>query len=54
MFNQLPSYVEQHATAFDLMVLDVHTAWEKYKSNPSDVAQYRTEDLQELFNSVRS
>jgi hypothetical protein len=45
-YGLLPSFVRDHATTYDLMVMDVCTAWEQYqkdcaegKSPPSEVDQ---------------
>lgn len=53
MYNQLPSRVAAEATTFDLMVVDVYTAWEKHKMNPSEQTQYKTENLEEILKSAR-
>lgn len=53
MLNKLPSEVAANATTFDLMVLDVYTAWEKHKSNPSDQTQYNVDNLQEILRKSR-
>ena len=52
-YHLLPSEVAERATAFDIMVTDVYTAWERQQLNPSDSSQYRTEDLQAIFNNAR-
>ena len=54
MYNQLPSTVLRDATTFDLMVVDVYTAWEKHKLDPGDNDQYDPDQLAELFKGVRS
>jgi hypothetical protein len=53
MYNQLPSTVLRDATTFDLMVVDVYTAWEKHKMDPSDNDQYDPDQLAELLKGVR-
>lgn len=53
MYNCLPSEIMQKATTFDLMVTDVYTAWEKYKSNPNDQTQYNSDNLAEILKSAR-
>ena len=32
-YGQLPSYVRDNATTFDVMVLDVMMAWERYQDD---------------------
>ena len=54
MYQKLPSEVLATATTFDLMVLDVYTAWEKYKANPADQTQYKTDNLEEILKNTRN
>jgi len=53
MYNQLPSVIMRDATTFDIMVTDVYTAWEKFKTNPSDSSQYNEEQLVDILKSVK-
>lgn len=53
MYNQLPSTVLRDATTFDLMVVDVYSAWEKYKADPGDNTQYDTEQLENILRQSR-
>lgn len=53
MYNCLPSKVLAEATAFDIMVTDVYSAWEKYKLNPTDQNQYNPDNLEEILRKTR-
>lgn len=53
MYQVLPSYVNDHATTFDLMVVDVMTAWEENRDKKVDPSSYREEDLQKMLDKVR-
>lgn len=53
MYCQLPSDIVDRATTFDIMVADVYSAWERHKANPTDTAQYQTDDLMSLLESTR-
>lgn len=53
-YGLLPSEVEARATAFDLMVADVHTAWENYQQNPDKLGSAKPEDLQTMLEKTRN
>ena len=53
MYNQLPSAILQNATTFDLMVLDVQTAWENYKANPESQNNYSESELLDMIKATR-
>ena len=53
MYNQLPSTVLRDATTFDIMILDVYTAWEKYKADPLSQDNYSEEDLLNLIKASK-
>lgn len=49
-YGLLPSEVLARATTYDLMVNDVCTAWENHRSNPTDLNNLDTEQLQAIVN----
>ena len=58
-WGQLPSYVEQHATTYDIMIMDVLSAYDNYqqqkasgKVDPS-VYQFTDEELQTMLEKAR-
>jgi hypothetical protein len=58
-WGQLPSYVEQHATTYDLMIMDVLSAYDNYqqqkasgKVDPS-VYQFTDEELKTMLEKSR-
>lgn len=53
MYNQLPSTVLRDATAFDIMVTDVYTTWEKHKADPADSSVYSESQLMDFMKQVR-
>ena len=53
VYGLLPSHVEAHATAFDLMVTDVYTAWERHKLDPTEQTQYNTDSLEGILKQAR-
>jgi len=57
--GMLPSYVEQHATTYDIMVMDVLNAYDNYqhqkatgKIDPS-VYKFKQEELQNMLEKAR-
>lgn len=52
-YGLLPSQVLHNATTYDLMVTDVLATWEHHKNNPTDMDNYKTEDLENLLRSVK-
>jgi hypothetical protein len=53
MYHQLPSTVLRNATTFDLMVVDVHSTWERIKADPNAEVNYDENQLMEIMKSVR-
>lgn len=53
-YQKLPSEIVEHATTFDLMVMDVMTAWENYCKDPQNEQNYKTEDLEELVKRAKA
>jgi hypothetical protein len=58
-WGQLPSYVEQHATTYDLMIMDVLSVYDNYqqqkasgKVDPS-VYQFTDEELKTMLEKSR-
>jgi hypothetical protein len=45
----LPSQVREHATTYDIMVLDVDQTWQRYQNNPADVAHYDQQQLLDIM-----
>lgn len=52
-FHMLPHQVDQEATTYDLMIVDVLAAYDKFQENKVDPSQYRAEDLQALVEQTR-
>jgi hypothetical protein len=49
-YGQLPSYVEAHATTYDIMIDDVYSTWLDSKVNPGAPPKASQEQLQEIMN----
>lgn len=52
-FHLLPHEVDQRATTYDLMIVDVLASYDKFQQNKTDASQYREEDLQSLVEQTR-
>ena len=52
-YRKLPSEIVEHATTFDVMVMDVMTTWENYCKDPQNEQNYKTEDLEELVRRTK-
>lgn len=52
-FHLLPHEVDQRATTYDLMIVDVLASYDKFQQNKTDPSQYREEDLQSLLEQTR-
>lgn len=56
-FGMLPHKVEQNATTYDLMIVDVLATYDKYQHDKQDgkldPTAYKTEDLQTLLEQTR-
>jgi len=52
-FGMLPHQVEQQATTYDLMIVDVLASYDKFQQNKTDPSQYREEDLLALVEQGR-
>ena len=56
-YGVLPSYVRDHATTYDIMVMDVYMAWEDYQraqAEGSTVVPNVEEDvLMDMMRNVR-
>lgn len=56
-YGLLPSYVAEHATAYDLMIEDVYSTWEAKQSRGSaqpNGEQFRQEDLMKIMQDYRN
>lgn len=47
-YGVLPSFVLANATTFDIMILDVMNAWEKYKNDPQNQENYDINQLEDI------
>jgi hypothetical protein len=54
-YGQLPSYVKENATIFDVTVLDVWMAWEKHQNDQANGRPPEVDEstLMEIFNKVK-
>jgi hypothetical protein len=52
-YRMLPSEVLARATTYDLMIADVWSTWQEYKSKPTDTSNYKTEDLETLIKKAK-
>jgi hypothetical protein len=53
-YGILPSDVLARGTTFDLMVMDVFTTWENHQQNPTDLSNFKTEDLQKVLEKTKN
>ena len=52
-FHMLPHEVEQRATTYDLMIVDVLATYDKFQENKNNPEIYRDEDLQKILENTR-
>ena len=53
-YGVLPSDVLARGTTFDLMVTDVYATWERHQQNPTDLNNFKTEDLQKILEKNKN
>jgi hypothetical protein len=58
MYGQLPSYVKQNATIFDILVTNTVLAWEKEQYDKASgnitTPKLSQEEMQEMLNRARA
>ena len=53
-FHMLPHEVEQQATTYDLMIVDVLATYDEYQKNKNDPAHYKEEDLVKILEQTKN
>jgi hypothetical protein len=53
-YGVLPSDVLSRGTTFDLMVTDVYATWERHQQNPTDITNFKTEDLEKIMEKAKN
>ena len=58
-YGLLPSEVAERATAYDIMVTDVYTTWERNEINkasgkPADLTQVDPEELKKMLEAAKN
>ena len=53
-YGLLPSEVLARGTTFDLMVMDVCTTWERHQQNPTDINNFKQEDLAKILEKTKN
>lgn len=53
-FGLLPHEVDQRATTYDLMVVDVLATYDEFKKNKGDPSLYKEDDLVKLVEQSKN
>ena len=57
MYGQLPSYVRDNATTYDIMVMDAYVSWEREQydlaSGKKPVPKLSTEEMMAMIKNAR-
>lgn len=53
-FGMLPHQVEQNATTYDLMIVDVLATYDEYQKNKDNPSFYKEDDLKSILEQSRN
>lgn len=53
-FGMLPHQVDQNATTYDLMIVDVLATYDEYQKNKDNPSFYKEDDLKSILEQSRN